>query len=538
MKKLVQLALVISFFLHSCVKEKYDSSKLAGSASFSPGIAVPIGYAHMTLQKYLNDSTLNKYINIDPTGFITLVYHQKVFSLPALSAFQFPDRNFNFNIYQPAKKKKAFNLEVSDTAYFQIIQQSAGGMRLDSLILSSGMIGLTINNNLNLQGTYSITFPGIMNKGKALQIQNDLSQTTPAPLDLSAYTIQCATHNDSSNFFTAIIDLNITSGGIVNPGSQLLGIDFTLHAIQYSVFYGYAGEISIPINNGNIASFPLNFYNRLLGGNFYFSNPKIKVLFTNSFGVPFEIFFTDIHAATNSNGSIIVSGVPGAASPKAISYPIMPFAEAKDSIVLDTINSNIGYILEEVPTQMTFHVVDSINPSGLPAHQNFVTNSSILEADLQIELPLQGRTYPLLILEDTLKFEFASFVYTNIQEVKSIDFRLSIKNGFPFEIIPQLYFTDDQFHPLDSLVINANTNKILAAPIDANGIVNNTSFSTLDFTFLPSRIQNIQHASHIVTRGRIKSSSFPKDIKILNKAIYALDFNIGVIIQLQVNTNL
>lgn len=219
MKKLLFLVSGIALFFSSCVKEKYDSSKLAGSPSFSPGIAVPIGYAHMTLQKYFNESSANKTVIIDSSGFITLVYYEKVFSLPALKAFNFPDVSSSFSFNQPAKKKKAFYSGLSDTAYFQIIPQKAGGMRLDSMILSSGLLSLQINNPLNLQGTYSITFPGILNKGNALQIQNNLSQTSPLPLDLSANTLQFVSPNDTGNCLEAIIDLNITSTGPFNAGT-------------------------------------------------------------------------------------------------------------------------------------------------------------------------------------------------------------------------------------------------------------------------------------------------------------------------------
>ena len=486
----------------------------------------------MSLQKYLNESSANKVVLIDSSGFISLVYYENVFSLPAFNVFKFSDVNYDFNLLLPGKKKKAFNSTiVSDTAYFQIIPQTKRGMKLDSMILSAGILSLTMNNSQNLQGTYSITFPGILNKGKALQMQYNLSQTNPSPLDLSSNTIQFISHSDSDNYLEAIVILNIDSTGIIVPGSQLLNMAFTLHNIQYSVFYGFAGETSIPINKG---SFPLNFYNRLLGGNFYFLNPKIKMLFTNSYGVPFDIFFADIRAITNFNGSMIVSGVPGSAHPKAINYPLVPYSLAKDSIILDTTNSNIRTILSEVPTQITFSIEDSLNPFSLPAHQNFITDSSKFEANLEVVLPLQGHTDSLLLLEDTLNFQFASFIYKNPQEVSTIYFQLYVKNDFPVEIVPQVYFTDDRFHPLDSLITSISQQAIKAAGIDANGTVNQPNSSTITIKFPRSRIQNIENATHIITYGKFRTRA--SNVKFLNT--YYLDFNIGVIVQLQINTSL
>jgi hypothetical protein len=537
MRKISFIPLGIAILLNACIKEKFDASKFTGSTSFAPGIAVPIGHAHMTLQKYFNDSTANKGVIIDSSGFITLVYRERVFSIPASNYFIFSDASASTDLYQPApspakRRKAGGGTTISDTLFFQIIPQSTG-IQIDSMNLKAGILTLQINNTGSLQGSYSITFPGILKNGKEVQIPNNNFQTAPAiiTIDLTNDIIILENHNGQNNNLRAEFVLN-PSTDLLNPGDQLLGLDINIHNIQYSVFYGYVGTSSIPISAG---SFPMNFYQQLLGGNFYFSNPRMRLSFTNSIGVPIEIYFSNIFANISRNGPTMpISGVPGGSEPLVINYPPIPFATAHNEIVLDSTNSNIRSLLTAIPTQITFSVVDTINPAGSMLQQDFVTDSSKLEADLQIELPLQGQTDSLLLLEDTLNFEFASFIYKNPQEVNIIYFQLNVTNDFPIEIIPQLYFTDDHFHPLDSLITDKSQVPIQAAGVNATGKVNKASSTSITIKFPRSRIQNIENATHIITHGEFRTRA--ANVKFYNT--YYLDFSLGVIVQLQVNTGL
>jgi hypothetical protein len=540
MQKLLYIGIGISLLFSSCIKEKFDSSKIAGSVNFTPGIAIPIGYAHMTLQKYFSTSTANKEVIIDKNGFITLIYREKVFSLPAATFFIFHDDSSHFDLKHGVLKRKGFlsSTPFNDTAYFQVVPQ-ASGMQINSISLSSGNITVRIENNLNLQGSCSITFPGIYINQNQITIDPLLPGTNIGNLDLTKDSVQFVSRNDSDNFLKGIIDFTLKSPDIFSPNDKLLGIDLTLSNIQYSVFYGFAGKGSIPINNGSLASFPLNFYQRLINGNFYFSDAKLKLLFSNSIGVPVEIYFTDIYANTN-NGKMVISGdsVPLFSNPRKVNYSSKPFLTALDSIVLDSTNSNLESVLAAVPKQFFFSVGDSINYDG-SSRKNFVTDSSKLEADLQMELPLQGHTDSLLLIQDTLKFGLADFVYKNPGEVSFLIFQLNVTNGFPVEITPQIYFTDDKFYALDSLVTDPAkivNLTIKGADINGNGIAIPKRSDPIDVKFTPDRIQKIKNATHIITRGKIKSSQYPKNVKFLST--YYLDFNLGVIVQLQVNTGL
>jgi hypothetical protein len=541
MRKLLYIGIGISLLFSSCIKEQFDSSKLAGSVNFTPGIAVPIGYAHMTLQKYFNGSTANKEVIIDKNGFITLIYREKVFSLPAATFFIFHDDSSHFNLKQPGILKKKGPLSptaIADTAYFQVVPQ-ASNMQISSVSLNSGNIALRIENNLSLQGSCTVTFPGIYGKQRQITIDPLQPGTNIGNLDLTKDSVQFVSRNDSANFLKGIIDFSLNSPDNFLPNDILLGMDLTLSNVQYSVFYGYAGKGSIPINNGSLASFPLNFYQRLINGNFYFSDAKLKLLFHNSIGVPVELYFTDIYAITNG-GKKALSGdsVPLLSNPRKVNYPSKPFLTAIDSIVFNSSNSNLESIMDAVPQTFYFSVGDSINYEG-SSRNNFVADSSKLEADLQMELPLKGHTDSLLLIQDTLKFGLADIAYKNPGEVSFLIFQLNVTNGFPVEITPQIYFTDDKFQALDSLITDPGNdpNLILkAASVNTDGIVNNNISSTINVKFTPDRIQKIRYATHIITRGKIKSSQYPKNVKFLDT--YYLDFNLGVIVQLQVNTGL
>ncbi len=540
MRKLLSLTILFSLLFSSCVKEKFDSSKLAGVASLTPGLLVPVGHATMRLSKYLNDSFASKLIEIGPDNSITLVYHEKVFSLPASGLISIPDVSSDFYLIEPLSsppKRKGVQTStiITDTAFINMPIQGATAF-LDSIRFESGMLKLDVINNLNLAGKCNIILPGL---NDSIYFPTLVAGHNIGSLSLSKKTMQFFTQNGKPDFIKAIVVFGLAQTDTNKPGTQLLDINFSFSNIHYSVIYGNIGKISLPVNSG---SFEIGFYKRLTNGNLYFSDPELDLLFKNSIGFPVELYFTDLYTTTRNLPKMPLTGEPLVSNPLYIAFPTILFQTSSDSLILNSANSNIPAILSAAPTSLSFSVVDSINPVS-HMRKGFITDSSKLEAELQLKLPLKGHTDSALIERQTINFQFPSDLYTNQNDVKFVYFILNTENGFPFEIRPQVYFTDNNLNVIDSLFTSSDTSMIHSAKVSVDGSVSNTITDQIIVKFTPQRIQKILNATHLITQASMVSpGARKKDVlflkKTTNSALYALTFSMGVIVQLQINTGL
>ena len=66
---------LILTLLSSCIKEEFDTENLDTSFRFSPGVAVPIGYARWQMDELL-DSLSSTQISPDDNGFMNLIYRE------------------------------------------------------------------------------------------------------------------------------------------------------------------------------------------------------------------------------------------------------------------------------------------------------------------------------------------------------------------------------------------------------------------------------------------------------------------------------
>jgi len=547
MRKLFYILIGFILLLSACVKEKFDSSKVAGLANISPGLLVPIGHATMSLSKYLNDTSHGKMLGHETDNTIILVYHEKVFSIEAANLISIPDTGLQYILLYPTSMVKGKSspspIIIEDSTYIGLTVQGANAL-LESVNFTSGIINLDVKNTKNLKGKCTITFPGIEGNINSIAIDSLVEGDNPGSLNLSKSTMQLMQANGKSNLLKANIHFVLTSQNNFTGSESLLDFNFKISNIHYSVIYGLLGNISFPLAPG---TFSMGFYKRLLEGNFYFTNPELELLLTNSIGFPVEIYFKDIYATTRNQGIIPLTGpgVPGIGNPRIVNFPHRPFEIEKDSIEFQGKNSNLPLILSALPVSMFFNVVDSLNPVSNMT-RGFITDSSKLEADLQMELPLQGYTDSILLEQDTVNFQFPSDIYKNQNEIKFVYFILNVKNGFPMEVIPQVYFTDNKNHVIDSLITDPTaTDKALihSSGINADGSASAVTTDQIIVKFTPERIQKILNATRLITRGKLISGGGKhKEIRFnygsANKDLNSLYFELGIIVQLQINTGL
>jgi len=536
------LTLVILLFsLHSCIKEEFDPDKLDLSVEFSPGVALPLGYVHYELEKLLADSSESKTIKIDDDGLITIVYSQELVSFRADELITIDDVSYNSSI----NNNSVFPIDLSILApVFTItdtIQISLGlseYSEIDSIHMESMNLAVRIDNSNNLNGNLTITSPGIIQNGNPLIFRMSLDQASVST-SLEDYTVVLSNVPPDVNQLEIqyIISLQ-RSNGTIPAGGTILDVGLQIEETDYSAIFGYLGQYTI---NTDSRSVPIDFFDQFIEGTFHFAEPELKLSFDNSYGLPIQIILEDFAVITEDNTRTLITGpgVPSAINPLVINYPFISQVgeSVKDSIVLNVENSNLFDAIEQSPAYLTYGVQGMMNPDGND-HSNFITDSSEYKVHADLSLPLYGYA-DLMLMLDTLRFDFNSFYDNPAEEIKRLAFRINATNGFPVNVYLQGYFADENFTVLDSLFDDVNDEgRIIIGGMDTDGDekVDPNENDPVEVEFTREKIDNISGSQYLIMQGRINTTNFEQKENVKIYASYFLDAHIGIIGDLEVNT--
>jgi hypothetical protein len=145
---------------------------------------------------------------------------------------------------------------------------------------------------------------------------------------------------------------------------------------------------------------------------------------------------------------------------------------------------------------------------------------------MEVDLPLYGNAKDFAF-QDTFDFKF-----NNISKVQSLLFRTHVDNGYPVDIALQVYFTDEYFAVLDSMLI-PNQIVIPAAPVNVTtGIATGMQSKTTDVPMDDLKIQHLQQTKKLLIRANATTSNGGNtNVKIYD--YYKLNVQMGALAKLK-----
>jgi hypothetical protein len=384
-----------------------------------------------------------------------------------------------------------------------------------------------------LSGTITYQIEGLELNGTPFSVSRNIS----APgfsLSLAGYSMIPEHDALGNNLLECKIFIHLqTPSGPVNQGSTIIDARADLTAIEYETLYGEFGGYSITFPARTIAT---TFFGQLDEGEIRFADPRLKLRFENSVGVPFGIYFDEIYAIDryNIHHPLTGPGIPTSGSPKVIKYPSLNQTgqTVNDSLVIDAGNSNLPDFIATNPDSVTIRGTASIE-SLVPPSTTFVRYDSKYKITALFELPLWGRA-DFLVLLDTMPFDYLSSTLPPPDELEKLIVRTSIVNSFPVTVWPQIYLLDQNYALLDSLF--TGTEKIEgASDTNGDGKTDPQKQPPIDIELPRVKIDNLLNSRYIIAKGRITTTGFPAaDIKLYSS--YYLDYKVGVIAQLKIKT--
>jgi hypothetical protein len=529
------IILILLFSLNFCIKEEFDTRNLDFSLNLTPGLAVPIGYSHLGIEKYLNDTSL-KEIHISSDGFLSLYYSTSVVSGIMSDLLALPQISVNKTLINQTGidinlQSAGATIDLADSILVPVslVQATA---RIDTIQLLTGSLQLDITS-ASLTGTITYEFPGLQLNGVAFTLNRSLSDPDFI-LPLANYRIKPEHDAGGNNVLKCNLSIHLQNpSGPINNGSTILDIQTVLNTLGYETIWGdFSGyNISLPS-----FQFTTDLFSQFAGGHFDFADPTMKLLFSNSVGVPLGLSFSQFDAIDRNNNhySLTGTGIPTLTNPKNISYPSLTQVgqTVKDSLIINRTNSNLPDLLASNPNSINISASGSIMPAG-GAGTTFISHDSKYDVTAAIDLPLWGKA-EFLILIDTLAFDYLNTALPVPDELERVIVHINITNSFPVTLYPQVYLLDENRMLLDSLFTG---NEMVEGAYDTNndGIADPHEQDPVDIDLPRAKIDILSRTHYLITRGKIITTNYPaQDVRFYLS--YYLDYNIGLIAQMKIKT--
>ncbi|OFX59452.1 MAG: hypothetical protein A2046_09640 [Bacteroidetes bacterium GWA2_30_7] len=530
----ILILLIIMLGYNACVKDNFKYDKLTtNNVEWRPNIAVPVAFATLNLRDLLQDYDSTELLVEDGTGFLYVMYESKVASITAENLINISNQSYSENIPVPdlsivgnqlyAKKEMVKTFDV------------IGDERIDSIILKTCSLAVTISSTYKHTGTIKFTFPTIKLNGQIFTVNVPISSASGnfnsiKDYDLSSYHIDLTSGPSNYNQLSYTVELWLDDSSSPVQASDNLSINFDFSSIKFSSAYGYFGQknINIPLD-----SIVLEVYANAFQGNASVEDPKMNIYINNSYGMEIKANITNLSGYSNIYQPTPLI-LPSFYNPITIQGP--SFNQIGQSLLtemfLNKSNCNIKSVMSNLPHYILYSVDAQTNPNATPSLQtNFVLDSSKLDVDIEVELPLYGSA-KYFVLQDTTEFDVSKF-FKDLNPIDWVMFRTNITNGFPTDIGVQAYFTDSLYNVVDSL-FERDTQFISSGVINSEGKVIQSTLQTTDVLFPKNRIKKLENVKYALFRGYASTTNNAQEaVRIYSN--YGVEVQLAIQAQFTIN---
>jgi len=524
-KWLIGTLLPIAFTINSCDHSYIDGLNNIQPYKYSPVVAAPLINSSLGIDDIIGSANFDG-VHIDEEGLVWLFYRG---SVPAVTPFDIilltdQAESFAFSLApatyaQPQTMEHDFHFQIGNNVELNSVTFLTGALNIEIISPELVAAGYTLSSTFEVVGS---------NSGIAGQpIRGTSSLITPSVVDLTGSTLAI---NQPGN--QLIIRHTFTLSGAGNPaaGPFNVTVNQSFRDLQYDIATGYMGTRSFPMGGTTIT---LAIFENLGLEQTTFEAPRIEVLGSNSYGVPFDISVSQFLARNTDNNRMSNINLPAVYNPWRLTQATAPGDTSTTLGILTHGNSNLRDIAAINPNQIIYEVIGTINPEG--RQLNFVRHNSSLNLDLAIYVPMWARVERFEI-DDTIR----NPIDTIPQSVEWVEMNINIDNGIPIEASLQVYFADSIGNKIDTLFLPGATNNLIGpAPADPNtGIANDVRHTNMRIMLSQNQIESLRNTRNfiLVADLRTYNQQGGQFVKILDAN--KLDIWIGVRIKAAIELDL
>jgi hypothetical protein len=504
--------------------------------SWDTEVIAPLINASLNINNLLPDSILQT----NPDSSLKIVYKNNFYNLSMDTLFKIPNTTLHQAYATPfpytfSAGQQVVPTSISETTY------NLQGVQLRTITVKNGLVKYSIKSMIHEVTDFVYSIPSAKLNGVPFSINVSVPAavgTTPGiyskTFDLSGYIFDLTGNNHSNiNTISTSLSASVSPLGqavLVNPADSLV-IDNTFYNIFPHYAKGYFGQ-----NTFNIGPVQSNFtmFERLVGGIIKLEDVSINLKIENPIGLDSRIYINNLSSINTRTGQTVNLANSIVGSPTNINRAAESGGVVYQTVAnfpLNTSNSNIKNMIENLPDKLGYNLQLSTNPLGNVSGSNdFIYSDKLLKVGMEMEIPLSLMAKNL-ILVDTLNIDISN--NNGAQNIKSATITLFADNGFPFDAGLQFYLLNDHNIIADSLFGYANV--IDEAPINSSLRVISTKLTKIVIPVNESKINLLYNTKKIMIKMKFNTSAQPNYIKIYSDYTIGLklvgDFNYTIKVQ-------
>jgi len=339
---------------------------------------------------------------------------------------------------------------------------------------------------------------------------------TTTNIDLTGYEMNFAPQNTTT--YTIKVIKKAHSGAVNIPGGTSVRVTLDFTNMDYELAKGFFGEQTANIPSQTIQVDP---FNPLDKGTVSLADPRLSFEVVNEYGIPVNVQFVSLTAS--KTGSPATKTIQLSANPVDVSFPTVVGDSAKT--VVNVVNAK--ELLDFKPDQFFYKINAVINKGVSPSTANFCEDQAVLKVRFKADVPLYGKASDIE-LRDTTDFDLSDI---ETSDIEALFIRANISNQLPIGARLQLYITDSQYKPIDSLFTNAQaTSLVPSSTVNAQGELASPGTFVDDIPIEKSKVNNLLKGKYIIVAARLATTSnadgTQPDVKF--KAAYKMNVKFGV----------
>lgn len=452
------LLVAVSISLSGCYKETFDFNDMKEDMiTWEPDIAFPIVFSTLDAEEIISISDSTNIYQYDADNFISLIYRKRIFSQTVNDFFQLP-QNFDWfeSVSFDAAEIAQFTANGTETTTVQsgfvMPVAGPGSSQLDKIVYQSGSMVINFTSDYEHSGTLIVSMPELRLNGTTftqsypINFQGGTVNET-ITIDLTGYEMDL----DNSFGSNAVpIDytlvLNQNPGGFPPTAGNSVQIQHSFVQLRAAFADGDFGNFILDVP---MAEVDLDVFQGTNEGAIYFEDPKFRFEITNTIGAEMQVNIDQLYASgTPGIANIDISSqIPG----NQFTIPAAPSPGDSSNLefYFDKDNSNIKDIINDNYGGITHDFAAEVNPSGL-GNYNFARLNDAIEVIADIELPFYGYSDHFTIIDTVeVPFDEAEDFADNVEKAL---LRINAKSFFPLDGILKLYFADENYVVLDSVL--------------------------------------------------------------------------------------
>ncbi|PXX97125.1 hypothetical protein DF185_19085 [Marinifilum breve] len=533
---------LLAITTQSCFdSDDYDMDRLSEKVEWTPNMIAPVGYGTYTLWYLLNEHELDpndQTIFLEGNNLVIRHRENDIFSYAVDEVLNFPNQvsqNLGIAIGNFPGIPHA-SIPVNPINFSETFSVNAGNpdIILSELLLNTD-IDLRLTNPLNTEIDLTITFPGISEGGSVVTRTFRVganANNQPESITLNNATVNFTTPYTTSNEIDIDFSVFIRDNGGNISGSGNVGVNLTVQNIDFITASGDFGKQAINIGTGSI-DLDVDFWDDV-DGEYRFADPKIHVHLRNSVGVPFAI---NANITGYSSGGNTQNLNPDVLQP--VNYP-KTIADVLDTpneetITYDKTNSDIVDLMALPPSdRLDYFGNVNLNPNtvDVATQPNIISNTSRIDADIEIEIPLEF-TATNLTLKDTID----DIDIDDADKVMNAAVVITAKNGYPLDVtVENIQLTDASYNVIDEIKDNEVIDAASVYTSGANiGVVDPNSIKEVshEIKLTQAQIANLNKTENIIINAVVSTQNGGIPVKL--KGDYELKFTISVQAQLDLS---